>query len=91
MQASDYFEDFGEKHEIDEEEEGESLKTKQTGKGKKSRQQQVKDKLNGELEHLALGEEDQVRTTFLRQIYVCYVRYASIAYSVIFNQINVCH
>ena len=80
MQASDYFEDFGEKHEIDEEEEGESLKVKQTGKGKKSRQQQGKDKLNGELEHLALGEEDQVRTTFLRQIYVCSVRYASIAY-----------
>ena len=64
MEASDYFEDFGETHDVEEEDEEEEVAIKPTGKGKKNKQQQqlTKDKLNGELEQLALGEEDQVRT-----------------------------
>ena len=63
MEASDYFEDFGETHDVEEEDEEEEVAIKPTGKGKKNKQQQLtKDKLNGELEQLALGEEDQVRT-----------------------------
>ena len=63
MEASDYFEDFGESHDVEEEDEEKEVAIKPTGKGKKNKQQLTKDKLNGELEQLALGEEDQVRTT----------------------------
>ena len=64
MEASDYFEDFGETHDVEEEDEEEEVAIKPIGKGKKNKQQQLtKDKLNGELEQLALGEEDQVRNT----------------------------
>ena len=76
MEASDYFEDFGEGDGVEEEEE-EEVTIKPTGKGKKIKQKQLtKDKLNGELEQLALGEEDKVRTTLEERL--VRVRYASV-------------
>lgn len=65
MQASDYFEDFGENHEEEEdkEDENEKIKSKKS-KGNKNKSQ-GKDKLMGELEHLALGDENEVRHTAL--------------------------
>ena len=58
MQETDYFEDFGETHV--EEEDVEKITSKKT-KGNKNKNQ-GKDKLMGELEHLALGEENEVRS-----------------------------
>lgn len=68
MQESDYFEDFGEGNEDNEDNESEKPTTGKKGKKVKSK---GKDKLMGELEFLALGEDDKVAnstTAFFEQI-----------------------
>jgi hypothetical protein len=57
MQESDYFEDFGEGNE--DAEDTETEKPTAVRKGKKGKAK-GKDKLMGELEFLALGEDDKV-------------------------------
>lgn len=57
MQESDYFEDFGEGNEDAEDNESERPTAGKKGKKGKSK---GKDKLMGELEFLALGEDDKV-------------------------------
>ena len=63
MQESDYFEDFGETQEIMDEDEDIKNMSK---KGKKNKSKQGSDKLMGELETLALGEENDVSNVLVR-------------------------
>ena len=64
MQDSDYFEDFGEGYDEGDSDEHDEVRNKR-GKGKKSQLSAVsssgpKDKLMGELEQLALGDDSEV-------------------------------
>jgi hypothetical protein len=60
MQESDYFEDFGEGGSDNED----SFQTEKPTNGKKNKgKAAVKDKLMGELEYLALGDEKKVCLT----------------------------
>ena len=61
MQESDYFEDFGEGGSDNED----SFQTEKPTNSKKNKgKTAVKDKLIGELEHLALGNEKKVCLTY---------------------------
>jgi hypothetical protein len=66
MQESDYFEDFGEGNE--DAEDNETEKPTAGKKGKKGKAK-GKDKLMGELEFLALGEEDKVLLLLYRSAF----------------------